>query len=245
MQRENARAYDRAYHAARGRQAAYPQEEPRGNVVRALGSISVPRGNTVVLVLIYMLLVYTTVQAFTVSAYDDFSVGGSRQDLFNKGDVDFQTSIITVQQQNNLTGSDAWDYLNSTYGLYQGENFLFNWLDTGWYHVWVDQNGIETTMLSWKFDKFLAGTLDYSDNTFQESAGNVLGSIWNSISYVFGFLTFNIVGDMQLSDGSSIPWEMQWLPMLMVIIPWILITLWILPYIIDLLKAIGGLIPLT
>lgn len=204
-----------------------------------------PAPKTIVLMLIYMVLVYTTVNAFTISAYDydSLSVGGSRTDLLEKGEMDLQTSIVTMQNEENLTGDAMWDKLNATYGASYGVVFVWNWLDTGWYYKWVDAEGTETLIIDWKMEKLLTGTLDYDDLSFQESAGNTLGAIWSGIGYVTGFLTFNIVGTT-MSDGSTVPAMLQWLPLLMVLIPWIIIILWLLPYLIRFLQAIAELIPL-
>jgi hypothetical protein len=208
-----------------------------------------PRIATIATVLIYMILVYTCVHAFTLTAYasDEFEIGGERQDLFETGENEldeFNSGLVLLCSNDSMTWSDRFDYLNNTYGAYIGLHLTANWLDTGYYHVWRDENDIETKIIDWKFDLYKAGKLGYDDISFQEGAGKVLGAIWNSIGRAIGLLTFNI-GNPVLSNGEVLPYYVTWLPLMMVLIPWLFIIYWLLPYAIDLLKAIGGLIPFT
>ena len=194
---------------------------------------------------IYLISLYTIVGVFSGSADNDFNIGGEHDNLLDTGDFDqsiFEKMIYV--SDDNMTTSQKWEYMNNTYGDYQGLLPTFNWLDTGWYHVWRDSNGYEEKMIDWKWDKWMNDELDADDVSFQESAGNVLSSIWDGLGYVGGLLIMdNIITTM--SDGSEIPDFLVFVPVLMVLIPWIFIILWIFPYAIKLLRAIGGLIPFT
>lgn len=194
---------------------------------------------------IYLISLYTIVGVFSGSADNSFNIGGEHDNLLDTGDFDqsmFEKMIYV--SDDNMTSSEKWEYMNNTYGDYQGLLPTFNWLDTGWYHVWRDSNGYEEKMIDWKWDKWMNDELDADDVSFQESAGNVLSSIWDGLGYVGGLLIMdNIITTM--SDGSEIPDFLVFVPVLMVLIPWIFIILWIFPYAIKLLRAIGGLIPFT
>jgi hypothetical protein len=196
-----------------------------------------------------MIAVYTTVHAFTTATAETFQVGGSHTDLLETDDFSddiFQQALVWLSSE-NMTTSQKWEYMNETYGDFQGVKLIGNWLDTGYYYCWGSywNNQFDHDchcMIDWKFEKYLDGTLSASDVSFQESAGQVLGSVWDAMGYVTGLLTFNIAGST-LSDGSSIPVYLTFIPLFMVLIPWIMIILWIFPYAIEIVKAIGGLIP--
>lgn len=205
---------------------------------------------TIILLIIYMLLVYTTTHAFTIASADHFVVGGDRDDLMKETDEvsPFNNMIVLINQNRNLTLSQRFDLMNDTYGTYKG----VEWRQWGWlnliprrHHIWINDAGMETAVLLSDFDKYLAGTLTADDIGYLRGAAQVFESIWKGLGYVTGLLTFNIVGSATLSDGSKIPPILQFIPLLMVLIPWLIITYWILPYAIKLLKAIGGLIPFT
>lgn len=212
-----------------------------------------PSGKTIVIILIYMMLVYTTVHVFTNATADNFVVGGSRSDLLETeefGDDPFQAALFWLFND-NLSHSEKWDHMNETFGPYRGKKYVFNWFDTGWYHCWGDEwkdfslFGNDGYMMKEDiFEKYLDGTLTASDISFQDNAGRILGTIWDAMGYVTGLLTFNIAGST-LSDGSTVPVTLSFVPFLMVLVPWVLITYWILPYAIEIVKAIGGLIPFT
>ena len=194
---------------------------------------------SVLILVIYMILVYTTVHAFTAVAYNegDNFVGGDHQDLFDTGNN--ISGVITLPvDYDDLNRSETYDWFNATHGLSE-EVFIWNWLDTGTYLVFADGTEISTG----DFEKILAGTYDASDMEWWDAIGTFFNSVVNAFSYIIGFLTFNIVGST-LSDGSTVPALMMWLPALMVLGPWIMIIYWILPHAIKLIHAIAEIIPL-
>jgi len=135
------------------------------------------------IMVLYMILVYTTVHVFTTATCDTFVVGGEHTNLLEKGnqggDVDPDESVSAYQNM--------------------------SWLD---------------------------------------SIGAFFGSIVDAFSYIIGLLTFNIVGS-SLSDGSTVPAVLSFVPLLMVLPVWIAVIYWIAPYAIKAIQAIGNWIPFT
>lgn len=205
-----------------------------------------PKTKTIVIMLIYMILVYTLVNVFVIGAYsyEEFTLGGSHQELFEKKELGWQEQVVEIINTENLTGSDMFDWCNETFGTYLGKFWHFYLpLDSGWYHVWSNNNNEETVISEWKFEKMLLGTLTYNDISWQEQFGNLLGNIWNGLGYVMGLLSFDLAGT-HFSDNIEIPPVLSAICVLAVIIPWIFITIWLLPLFIQILKAIAEAIPL-
>lgn len=69
---------------------------------------------------------------------------------------------------------------------------------------------------------------------------SMLGTVINVIVYTIGFMTFNVFGGQVLSDGSSLPIWLTWIPFMMVLPVHIAIVYWLAPYVIKLIKAVGA-----
>lgn len=195
------------------------------------------------IIVIYMILIYTTVHVFSEN-YDreGFVAGGSRPGLLDKGDVDDFSFTVTSLREENLTGSDACDWLNETYGTWLGKQYRFSVLPPrfGWEYQFRDPvSGEETWIQVHIMKKIKAGTLDYDDADWTDAVGNFFGAIWNGIGYLINLLTFNIINPVTL------PTWLTWVPFIMVLPVWIMVFYWLFPYLIDIIKAIGNLTPFT
>ena len=69
------------------------------------------------MMVVYMILVYSCVYAFTITAYDDFAIGGSHDDLLDSGsassDIDPEGSESWMSSIGEFFGAivDAFGYL--------------------------------------------------------------------------------------------------------------------------------------
>lgn len=198
----------------------------------------------VVIMIIYMLLVYTTVHVFTISHESEFIVGGERSDLMETGE--FGSDLIMIPESyGNMSMSDRWQYLNDTKG---GEPSLI-WktpLDDinplSWGRYYIFPNGDE--MRIGQVADFLDGNFDVGQADWRDRASQFFGLMLDAFNYLLSLLVFNI-NNPTFADGSQIPVTLTWFPMLMVLPIWVTIVYWLFPHVIEIIKAIGGLIPLT
>lgn len=212
--------------------------------------------------IIYMTSVYTAYYVFEEGV---FVAGGDTTDILEPGEsAKWQQMISMASSGENV--SSRFAFMNNTYGTYRGTWNIWWGIPPGLYHAWGEDDNTagdpkwyftsNKWMLNSTFYKYLAGNYTTDDVPWHTQAGHALGSVWKSLGYGFGLLTFNVAdsgpdfsdsevtGDGQMvSEG--IPNWLSWFLLLMVLGPWIAIIYWLLPYIIDLIKAIGNLIPFT
>lgn len=211
------------------------------------------RAKTVIILIVYMILVYTSVHVYT-AASTEFVPGGSQASLLNDTTPDSQ-GVNSIMFHNYSSTSRAYRFsvLNTTYGEYQGFKHRFpggNWNPMNWVatmrHEWLNDAGEYHHMTDLEFLEYVNGNYTGPARNWWEQVMSFFGTVWDGFGYAINLLFFNIANDnLVMTDGSTLPSYLTWLPMIMVLPVWIIVTYGLLPYAIRMINAIGNLIPFT
>jgi hypothetical protein len=198
---------------------------------------------TIVLLIIYMTLVYTTVGIFTSNTI-------AERGLDTAFATEKQIEPATIGGLPiNLSGknsSEIFAWLNATHDEYK-EYAVLGWFTSlnpwdwnhKYYHIWNDGYRLTDT----EFEKILSGSIIDTDVEWWEAIYSFFDTIGQAIGYFFSLLIFN-VHNVTLEDGSYLPFYLTWIPLFMVLPVWITVTYMLFPYLIKLLHAIAEVIPL-
>ncbi len=215
-----------------------------------------PKG--IILMVFYMIIIYTVFHTFTAAARTDgFSMGGTdtEKDILQKGyEVDtYEATLENISEGDTI--KQRFDAANVSFGWYQGKKFhLSIWVPVfEMDHLWLKNTSSGRTqkwMQESEFDDtIIRGVSTNVSVGFFAQVDRALGTIWNAFGYLFDLITFNVASsgptfdsvDGQMIDD-PLPGFLTWIPLLLVLIPWILIIYWLFPIFIKLVNAIGSVI---
>lgn len=203
-----------------------------------------------------MFLLSTTCMAFQVGYAEfnpNYAISGEISDSGAGGigmpDNHFDHSIYEVDYDNlpdviiSRFGSRDFDVVTE-YSDGSSIKWIIDtekWIYYGWQYIGGAFSLSVYRVTQWIFEEYFnveirPDAVVTSEEHWWSLAGEVVGNIRSGLSYIYNFLTFNFVPNIEM------PFLLRWIPFMMALPVWIYVGLLLLPISIEILKATANVL---